>query len=1155
MSRLPVPGQDSGTWGDILNDYLLQAHNADGTIKDNAVTAAALAPNSVTKADVGLGNVDNTSDATKNSATATLTNKTLDNTNTVTLLDTKVTIQNATDTTKRAKFQLSGISAGNTRTYTLPDASGTLALQTTAAVFDARDYGVIADGATHNNVANLLDCFAQAIAAGAQEVLLPAGTINTSDGVIGTVTANSGRTYTNNGGIPLPTNNQALTVTGHGKGVTTLKLTAGFPRAFDFWLTTSNQSYKNITLRDFTVDRNNLIGTQIAAPATVTSSVTLTPNTWVTLPGVTTSGYVNAQYVFCPGTNAGTAKKRMVPARVSGGNVQVFNTESSVTLNSGDTVQGALYGHTILGTFCGVYIAGSNMFIDGVTVENVDAINLADTPGINNSEESPDRCTGISITVLYNSGFSVSGVPSITNFRAKNVRILGGSRGIDVTGNRGTFIDEVWYEDCFHDTLIAPTVNWDSLNFMIGQDAWVNRCGFVRCHGRNAGDVAWEIDQPWDAHIVDCIWEEGFNGGYTTTFTPPARTSAGPPTTTLTGSLTAGAISGTVAAIPAAVSYDGLCLVDSELMWYSASSSTAVTLNRGMNGTTAASHSSGATVTFIEVFKTRVHDVRSKIYSSTAMTVNGGGRAYLSYPNNNLPLPPLTIRDATAEFSGGTLTDGQFIYWQGWRPDLDMQGVKVNHVGLTQTSGTAYGFLVSWLDVASSSSMQFTNAIRPRIFGRNNSFRAHGTINSTSQYSAFRAGQGFAFLDFEMTIEAVMNGSSPGAGVRLCNLWPLSPPFVLDSGSRVSLRARMPGFTGSDAAPIALVVGPGPGNTNIINGLHVDLDMYDFSFATNSTDTNYSPWYIGTGNVGKVQFGKVRHSRNAVGSYPVAKHVAVPVSANYTVAPDDEMLLVDSSGGPITITLPPSTGGAGSVGEPLTRGRDLQIIDVGFAAATNNITITPAATDKIDKGAAGASVKLTTNGSNRHLVPYASLPGWVTSGSIAPAVFDAADQGYISWAYDPAMSYNGIGPTAGLLYVTAVPVRRSCTITNVLTGVAVAGSGLTSGQNFAALYNSSGTLLSQTADQTTAWSSVGIKTMALGAAQTVAPGIYYVGFVANGTTPPKLFMPIGGPYESGLLNGTPVRFGYDATHTGLTTAAPATMASPTASASFWAAIS
>ncbi len=38
MSRLPTPGGDSGNWGDILNDFLYQAHNADGTLQSSAVS-------------------------------------------------------------------------------------------------------------------------------------------------------------------------------------------------------------------------------------------------------------------------------------------------------------------------------------------------------------------------------------------------------------------------------------------------------------------------------------------------------------------------------------------------------------------------------------------------------------------------------------------------------------------------------------------------------------------------------------------------------------------------------------------------------------------------------------------------------------------------------------------------------------------------------------------------------------------------------------------------------------------------------------------------------------------------------------------------------------------------------------------------------------
>jgi hypothetical protein len=37
-TRLPNPGGDDGTWGSILNDFLSQAHNADGTLKPVSYT-------------------------------------------------------------------------------------------------------------------------------------------------------------------------------------------------------------------------------------------------------------------------------------------------------------------------------------------------------------------------------------------------------------------------------------------------------------------------------------------------------------------------------------------------------------------------------------------------------------------------------------------------------------------------------------------------------------------------------------------------------------------------------------------------------------------------------------------------------------------------------------------------------------------------------------------------------------------------------------------------------------------------------------------------------------------------------------------------------------------------------------------------------------
>ena len=57
MARLPQPGSDSGTWGDILNEYLSQALKSDGTLKDNVVTRSAIAPNAVTATEVADGSL------------------------------------------------------------------------------------------------------------------------------------------------------------------------------------------------------------------------------------------------------------------------------------------------------------------------------------------------------------------------------------------------------------------------------------------------------------------------------------------------------------------------------------------------------------------------------------------------------------------------------------------------------------------------------------------------------------------------------------------------------------------------------------------------------------------------------------------------------------------------------------------------------------------------------------------------------------------------------------------------------------------------------------------------------------------------------------------------------------------------------------------
>jgi len=45
MARLPTPGGDTNSWGEVLNDFLAASHNADGSLKTSAITSAVTAAN------------------------------------------------------------------------------------------------------------------------------------------------------------------------------------------------------------------------------------------------------------------------------------------------------------------------------------------------------------------------------------------------------------------------------------------------------------------------------------------------------------------------------------------------------------------------------------------------------------------------------------------------------------------------------------------------------------------------------------------------------------------------------------------------------------------------------------------------------------------------------------------------------------------------------------------------------------------------------------------------------------------------------------------------------------------------------------------------------------------------------------------------------
>lgn len=142
----------------------------------------------------------------------------------------------------------------------------------------------------------------------------------------------------------------------------------------------------------------------------------------------------------------------------------------------------------------------------------------------------------------------------------------------------------------------------------------------------------------------------------------------------------------------------------------------------------------------------------------------------------------------------------------------------------------------------------------------------------------------------------------------------------------------------------------------------------------------------------------------------------------------------------------------------------------------------------------------------------------------------ATDQNLIAWTWDPGTTITASTPTSGTVNMSKIWVREPATVNNVAMTIVTAPTALTAGQNFAALYDSTGARLGVTADQTANWATVGLKDMPLTAPAVIAAGAYYVAFVSNGTTPPAF-----GRGSSLAAGGQTVNIGLTATDARYTT--------------------
>lgn len=170
--------------------------------------------------------------------------------------------------------------------------------------------------------------------------------------------------------------------------------------------------------------------------------------------------------------------------------------------------------------------------------------------------------------------------------------------------------------------------------------------------------------------------------------------------------------------------------------------------------------------------------------------------------------------------------------------------------------------------------------------------------------------------------------------------------------------------------------------------------------------------------------------------------------------------------------------------------------------------------------------------------------------------FSETDAGNLAWNYDIGVSSGSSAVTTNVVNLIRVNIRQPLLVTNVLLAIGTAGTTLTSGQNFVGLYNSAGTQIGTSADQTVAWGSTGLKTAALASGPfAVSPGFVWVMLVSNTTGTTPSFFRTGALGAAAMNNGFPVSTARWATNGTATTSLPAsiTPASNTlAGTGYWA---
>lgn len=142
-----------------------------------------------------------------------------------------------------------------------------------------------------------------------------------------------------------------------------------------------------------------------------------------------------------------------------------------------------------------------------------------------------------------------------------------------------------------------------------------------------------------------------------------------------------------------------------------------------------------------------------------------------------------------------------------------------------------------------------------------------------------------------------------------------------------------------------------------------------------------------------------------------------------------------------------------------------------------------AAGDLVQATGADAAARLAIGASGSVLTSTGTAAAWATPGSLTTEIYEPAvpaTHSLLGWSHDPQLANGALsGPGNGVLNIVRIAVPKTISVTNVIFALTAASGTPTAGQNFMALFDSTGARIGVTADQTAAWGTSGVKVGAL----------------------------------------------------------------------------